>query len=179
MVEYRMLNQESQSPAQTPPPLPAEAGCGCCRHAHYSGRFTPLLRPLLHRRLPPLALGALGLTQIALTMRHISAWPCPFFHLTGIPCPGCGATRACIALLRGHWAESLRMHALGGVFLGVIVLLLLAGILPERSRQAFAAAVEWIERRTAAGYLFFLVLVLYWLARLASDPHGFIRLMKA
>ena len=162
-------------PVKTPPPV--QAGCGCA-HPQHSGRFTPLLRPLLQRRWPSLGLGVLGLTQIGLTMHHVAAWPCPFYHLTGIPCPGCGATRACVALLRGHWAESFRMHALGSVFLGVIVLLLIAGVLPERSRKAFGAAVEWFERRTAAGYVFFLLLLLYWIARLAIDPHGFIRLLK-
>jgi len=173
-----MLNSGTESPTKPPPPLPAEPGCACA-HPHHAGRFTPLLRPLLNRRKPALALGTLGLAQIGLTMCHLSAWPCPFFHLTGIPCPGCGATRACVALLRGHWAESLRMHALGPVFLGVIVLLLIAGMLPERPRKAFVAAVEWLERRAGPGYVFFLVLILYWIARLASDPHGFIRLMKA
>jgi hypothetical protein len=172
-----MLNREHQSPANTPPPLPAAARCGCA-HAHHSDRFTPLLKPLLHRRWPSLTLGALGLTQIGLTMRHMPAWPCPFFHLTGIPCPGCGATRACVALLRGHWAESLRMHALGSAFLAVIVLLLIGGLLPERSRRAFVASIEWFERRTAPGYVFFVLLVFYWIARLTVDPHGFIRLMK-
>src|SRR5277367_5788832 len=106
-----MPTRETESP-KTPPPLPAGAGCGC---ASLAKPFPPLLRQLLHRRWPPLALGALGLAQIGLTMRHVAAWPCPFFHLTGIPCPGCGATRACVALLSGRWAESLRMHALGSV----------------------------------------------------------------
>ena len=158
--------------------MPAGAGCGCV-HRHHAGPFTPLLRPLLHGRWPSLSLAAIGLTQIGLTMHHVSAWPCPFFHLTGIPCPGCGATRACVALLRGQWAQSLRMHALGSIFLIVIVLLLIGGVLPGRYRGAFAAAVEWFERRTAAGYLFFVLLLLYWIARLAVDPQGFIRLMKA
>jgi hypothetical protein len=172
-----MLNEENQSPMNTPPPLPAAAECGCA-HPHRSDRFTPLLHPLLQRRWPSLAFGSMGLAQIGLTMRHLPAWPCPFFHLTGIPCPGCGATRACVALLRGHWAESLRMHALGSVFLVVIVLLLIGGLLPGRSRKAFVATIERLERRVAPGYVFFLLLVFYWVARLAVDPHAFIRLMK-
>ncbi|NLG04007.1 MAG: DUF2752 domain-containing protein [Clostridia bacterium] len=30
--------------------------------------------------------------------------------LTGFPCPGCGMTRACVLLLRGHVMESIHMH---------------------------------------------------------------------
>jgi len=168
-----MLNGGFETPEKTPPPL--LVGCDCTQNA---GPFTPLLRPMLHARFPSLALGALGVTQIGLTMRHLPAWPCPFFHMTGIPCPGCGATRACVALLRGQWADSLRMHALGSVFLVVIVLLLVGGLLPERYRRGFVAFVERFERRTAPGYLFFVLLLLYWAIRLATDPAGFIRLMK-
>ncbi len=70
------------------------------------------------------------------------------------------------------------MHAGAPVFLGVITLLLVGGSLPDRFRIAFVAAIGWVERRTAAGYLFFVLLLLYWVVRLAIDPRGFIRLMK-
>ena len=32
--------------------------------------------------------------------------PCPFKHLTGIDCPGCGFQRSVLALLKGNWMES-------------------------------------------------------------------------
>lgn len=37
---------------------------------------------------------------------------CPVHHYLGILCPGCGTTRAFAALLRGHFAEALRLNAL-------------------------------------------------------------------
>lgn len=37
---------------------------------------------------------------------------CPIHEYFGILCPGCGATRALAALLRGHVAEALRLNAL-------------------------------------------------------------------
>ena len=37
---------------------------------------------------------------------------CPFFLLTGIYCPGCGALRAGHALLHGHFVEALGFNAL-------------------------------------------------------------------
>ena len=35
---------------------------------------------------------------------------CGFRALTGIPCPGCGMTRAMAALARGEWTAALRYH---------------------------------------------------------------------
>ncbi|MCR5415668.1 MAG: DUF2752 domain-containing protein [Pseudobutyrivibrio sp.] len=38
--------------------------------------------------------------------------PCPFHALTGLYCPGCGGTRAVIALLTGHPIKSFLYHPL-------------------------------------------------------------------
>ena len=35
---------------------------------------------------------------------------CPFHALTGVPCPGCGMTRALVAALQGHWGASVYFH---------------------------------------------------------------------
>ena len=37
---------------------------------------------------------------------------CPIHEYLGLLCPGCGATRALAALLRGHLAEALQFNAL-------------------------------------------------------------------
>lgn len=31
---------------------------------------------------------------------------CPFLALTGLPCPLCGGTHACAALVQGEWAQA-------------------------------------------------------------------------
>lgn len=36
--------------------------------------------------------------------------PCTFRHMTGIYCPGCGATRAVKTLFHGHFLECLMYH---------------------------------------------------------------------
>ncbi len=38
---------------------------------------------------------------------------CPFYLLTGLPCPGCGLTRAFVCLGHGQVAASLHWHPLG------------------------------------------------------------------
>lgn len=42
---------------------------------------------------------------------------CPFRHLTGYSCPGCGMTRACVSLAHGDVAASLHFHPLAIVFI--------------------------------------------------------------
>lgn len=67
---------------------------------------------------------------------RFSLYPaCPIHQLLGIDCPGCGATRALAALLRGHLMEALRLNAL-------FVLLLPA---------ALAGAVESYRRAIRPG----------------------------
>jgi len=48
---------------------------------------------------------------------------CPFYNLTGLPCPGCGLTRAFVCLGHGRWHESLHWHPLGWLVYGVCLLL--------------------------------------------------------
>jgi len=50
--------------------------------------------------------------------------PCPFHTLTGLYCPGCGATRAAYFLLIGNWQMSLRYHPLLLPILPFLILLL-------------------------------------------------------
>lgn len=37
---------------------------------------------------------------------------CPILRLTGIPCPGCGMTRALLAALRGDFVGAMRWHGM-------------------------------------------------------------------
>jgi hypothetical protein len=55
---------------------------------------------------------------------HLSAPPCPFFYLTGHPCPFCGGTRSFAYMWQGDLADSVRLYPLGpalfaGSFVGV------------------------------------------------------------
>lgn len=48
---------------------------------------------------------------------------CPFHQITGLPCPGCGLTRAFVCLGHGHVAQSLHWHPIGWLVYGVLLLL--------------------------------------------------------
>jgi hypothetical protein len=66
-----------------------------------------------------------------------AAWPllpvhpplaCPLRALTGIPCPFCGLTRACVAAVHGHLATSLAFNP-GGLL--VIIAAVIALLRPQ------------------------------------------------
>ncbi len=54
---------------------------------------------------------------------HFSFYPpCPFHALTGLLCPGCGATRALAALTHGDFAAAFHLNALVVTLLPVLVI---------------------------------------------------------
>jgi hypothetical protein len=46
---------------------------------------------------------------------------CPFYRLTGLPCPFCGLTRAFVCLGHGRGMESLHWHPIGWLVYGSVV----------------------------------------------------------
>ena len=53
---------------------------------------------------------------------HITLGTCPFYYLTGHPCPFCGGTRSFAYMWRGDIAESVRLYPLGpALFLGTVL----------------------------------------------------------
>ena len=66
-----------------------------------------------------------------------AAWPllpvhpplaCPLRSLTGIPCPLCGMTRACVAAVHGHLGQSLAFNPAG-----ILIIVLAAVVLVRPS----------------------------------------------
>ena len=45
---------------------------------------------------------------------------CPLRRFTGIPCPGCGSTRAAMLLLRGEFAAAVAMNPLAVVLFALV-----------------------------------------------------------
>jgi len=63
---------------------------------------------------------------------------CPFRQLTGLPCPGCGMTRALNALAHGQWELALSFHPLSPIVAAGVLLLgisaVFTGCLPPQAR---------------------------------------------
>lgn len=53
---------------------------------------------------------------------HLGAPPCPFYYLTGHPCPFCGGTRSFAYMWRGDIADAVRLYPLGpALFAGTLL----------------------------------------------------------
>lgn len=97
----------------------------------------------------------------AVLAAHVSGLTlCPLKRFAGIPCPSCGATRACLALLRGDLRSALAIQPYALAALAALA----AAALSPRFR-AFAKAL-WA--RPHGKLLFLLFLLSSWL-------HNFLR----
>lgn len=73
-----------------------------------------------------LLLALIATADLAGMLAHLPA--CPFRTITGIPCPGCGGTRALTSIARGDFAGAMAMNtavalaALVTIHLGVMAL---------------------------------------------------------
>jgi uncharacterized membrane protein YhdT len=127
---------------------------------------TPVVAPLMRGRRLAMVLGSVGAVQIAATMAGVGTFDCPIAAVIRAPCPGCGLSRACAALLRMDIERSVHWHAFALAFLAAIALFITAAILNEHYRQGLADWVERFERKTCLSTLLLSSLIVYWIVRL-------------
>lgn len=74
-------------------------------------------------RLFLIGLGVVGLyTAVSgLAPKEVSLIPCVFHSLTDLVCPGCGMTRACIALTHGQFADAWGYHPFSFLVVGLAI----------------------------------------------------------
>lgn len=78
-------------------------------------------------------------------IEHIPSM-CPFYVVTGLPCPGCGLTRSFVCIGHGEWRQSLHWHPLGLLLFGLTVLYWLREAV---SLAAGRRVMEFSQRMTA------------------------------
>jgi hypothetical protein len=122
---------------------------------------------LLGGLLPVLLLGSLVVIDIPL---------CPAKNLFGVPCPGCGLTRATAALLGGDWSAAFALHPLFPVIVPLVAwtvlrtVLVSAGLIPSHSFDPIAKLPRWFW--LAFGVLLFGVWALRLAGHLGGHPDG-------
>jgi uncharacterized protein DUF2752 len=82
----------------------------------------------------------------AMQAAHLAAPPCPFYYLTGHPCPFCGGTRSFAYMWRGDIADAVRLYPLGPLlFAGAIfgTVGLAVGAISGRMLTPRLTAVQW------------------------------------
>ena len=120
---------------------------------------------------------AAAMLHLGCTAIGLSGWPCPLLSALGVPCPGCGLSRATLALLRGEIGHALTLHAFAPVLLGSVTVLFAAAILAPDARQRLSKTIRKIEIRTRTTAWMLLALLTYWTLRLALDGKRFIALV--
>ncbi|WP_437496343.1 DUF2752 domain-containing protein [Sorangium sp. So ce1099] len=91
---------------------------------------------------------------------------CPFAIVTRHPCPGCGLTRATLALAHGRVAEALHFHPLSPIMAPLVIAALAynAAIYVKEGRVAATESVQgaWVTR---LGVALAVLMVTVWVAR--------------
>ena len=91
---------------------------------------------------------------------------CGFRALTGMPCPLCGGTHACAALVQGDWAAAWAANP--GALVLLLWLVLLAGQAVVEGAQGRRRVARWPWWHPAVFIVLGSGLVLSWLSRLAG-----------
>jgi len=86
---------------------------------------------------------------------------CPIHHFLGILCPGCGATRALAALLRGNIHEALRLNA----FFVLIFPFVCGYAISYYLKFVARMPIRWPQPRPAAMYIALASVVVFTIVR--------------
>jgi hypothetical protein len=140
--------------------------------------FDPVVFPLLRSRKFTVIFFCAAAIQLTLVNFKVFGWTCPFLHLVGVPCPGCGLTRATSLLLLGDFKASLTYHAFAPVSLLGLLLVGSASLLPDQARLPMISRLELLERRSGLTIILLFALVFYWLARLLFLQAAFVQLIR-
>ncbi|SEO26441.1 Protein of unknown function [Amphibacillus marinus] len=97
--------------------------------------MVPFKKRLTRKALLPLSLVGGGILYLKVLSPYFGIHiPCPFYSVTGLYCPGCGITRASLAILNGDLHQAFRYNMV--IFL-VLPLLLINYLLEQKGhRQA-------------------------------------------
>lgn len=144
----------------------SEGGAGRSIAPMRSQFFTPLLAPMMEdRRTLSLIIGSAVLIVCA-TLLGLHIWICPIQAAIGIPCPGCGLSRAMALLIQGDWQASVISHAFAPVFLLGFVFLGASVVMPRGFHQRFVKIIAKWERRLGIIPFILVGLLTYWILRL-------------
>lgn len=130
------------------------------------GIFAPVLGPLMQRRWIVALLSVAVCAWVALSTIGTNMWHCPLRSTLGVPCPGCGLTRAMVQLIQGNWEAAISLHAFAPIVMAMGILVAAGSALPARPRKPLVARVTDFERRTGITALLILSALAYWILRI-------------
>lgn len=126
--------------------------------------LAPMLRQVVLCRVMLVVVTVIGVAHLL----GWSLWVCLFSKVTGLPCPGCGMTRAIAALLHGEWRQALLYHPFSPGFALLGLLLLFCAVMPGQLRERVCTLVEKLEHVTKFAAIFLLAALIYGLLRMGG-----------
>ena len=101
-------------------------------------------------RLFLIGLGVVGLyTAVSeISLAKVSVIPCIFYSLTDLVCPGCGMTRACIALVHGQFGAAWSYHPFSFLIIGLAIVM---AFFPIWLKKAWTRCSPGIQNVIAVG----------------------------
>jgi len=124
---------------------------------------------LITHRPTCLALCTAGGVHLASTAAGYPGWPCPFRAVTGLPCPGCGLTRACVLFLSGDLRSALSLHAFAPLAVAGLLILSAGALLPSGPRGALVRFLARFDHSQRFASITLVALLAYWIGRLVLD----------
>lgn len=108
---------------------------------------------------------------VALAALHVTV--CPFAAFLGLPCPGCGLTRATLSLASGHLALAVRYHPLSPLFVPAFVASVIWALGGDEWIQSRGFDAQRVQRVFYAMLLALATLLLVvWVSRFAGAFGG-------
>lgn len=141
--------------------------------------YKPIFASILKNRGICAVISGAAILQLSLVFAGLPGWQSPFHSLLGFPDPGCGLSRAIVALFRGDWQTSLTFHAFAPFFVIALILIALVAIFPVEMKNKAVIWVEVVELRTGLTAYLLIGLVLYWLARLLFMREAFFSIVAS
>jgi len=137
----------------------------------------PVLALLLEKRTTGLIIVGAAVVHTVLVTLGLPSWQCPIRTTLGVPCPGCGLSRATDALLHGDWRTSLTYHAFAPLFIAAFTLIAVVTLLPSAKNRLVVDWIGQMERRTKISAVLLITFMAYWLIRMLFFREAFFNLI--
>ena len=160
-----MVGNEAPPPGQSLTPHKTRASVSS-RFADWM--FSPALALIMQNRWILIFIAGLAILQVGLTAAGWRGWPCPIRIISGVPCPGCGLSRATALFIQGQWQSAIEVHAFAPIIAVGFGFLVITAVMPRSLQHRAARRVAAWERRTAIVTLVVLAMFIYWGLRLSG-----------